>query len=51
MGSVPKCRIRPILPRDIAQREIGTTNLVILDYLVTQILGRIHDNISPITFD
>lgn len=44
MGSVPKCRIRPILPRDIAQREIGITNLVILDYFTEQLLARMRDN-------
>jgi len=43
-GSIPKSRIRPILPRDIVQREIGTGNLVILDYLAEQILARIRDN-------
>jgi len=44
MGSIPRCRISPILPRDIAQREIGTANLIILDYLAEQILARIRDN-------
>lgn len=42
--AIPKCWILPILPRDIVQREIGTANLIILDYLAEQILARIRDN-------
>ena len=38
--SVPKCRISPILPRDVLLREVPARNLVIIEYLAEQIMGR-----------
>ena len=43
VSSLPECRINPILPRDIVLREVPVRNLIIIEYLVEQIMGRIRD--------
>lgn len=40
-SSIPECRRNPILPRDIVLSELGTRNLIIIEYLFEQIMDKI----------
>jgi len=37
---LPGCRINPILPRDVVLREVPAKNLIIIEYLAEQLMGR-----------
>lgn len=44
----PKSRINLNLPRDIINNKIGGDNLIIIEYLIEQIFGRIRSNVTGI---